>query len=206
MLSVCLSVGQSVGRLVGQSVGQSVVSRHQLVGKQSVRRKERMYSRQVVLARRREAEGSIYTGKCQGTKQQSILPHYNRISLLDICVKRAKSYSSSMARLFTPQSKNITKRAGFNIKDCPVEYRESSFIIGLSVYLLSGQSRYGRYRGPSVRQILFLLSANLYKTISRRKNCCKLTSSTYPQYSNSLLFSQEIALVIISSAYYYRLY
>jgi hypothetical protein len=34
--SVCLSVGRSVGR--------SVVSRNQLVGKQSVRRKERMYS------------------------------------------------------------------------------------------------------------------------------------------------------------------
>jgi hypothetical protein len=39
-LSVCLSVGLSVGR----SVGRSVVSRNQLVGKQSVRRKERMYS------------------------------------------------------------------------------------------------------------------------------------------------------------------
>ena len=28
--------------------------------------------------RRREAEGLIYTGKCQGTKQWPILPHYNR--------------------------------------------------------------------------------------------------------------------------------
>jgi hypothetical protein len=36
----CQSVGQSVGR----SVGRSVVSRNQSVGKQSVRRKKRMYS------------------------------------------------------------------------------------------------------------------------------------------------------------------
>ena len=32
----------------------------------------------------------------------------------------------------------ILLRAGFNIKDYPIEYRESSFIIGLGVYPLSG--------------------------------------------------------------------
>ena len=66
--SVCLSVGRSVGR--------SVVSRNQSVGKQSVRRKERMYSQQVVMRRRKGAKGLIYTGKYQGTKQWPILPHY----------------------------------------------------------------------------------------------------------------------------------
>jgi hypothetical protein len=29
------------------------------------------------MSRRREAEGSIYTGKCQGTKQWPILPHHS---------------------------------------------------------------------------------------------------------------------------------
>ena len=60
------------------SVGRSVVSCNQSVGKQSVRRKERIYSQQVVIERRREAEGLIYTEKCQGTKQWPILPHHNR--------------------------------------------------------------------------------------------------------------------------------
>jgi len=31
---------------------------------------------------RREAEGSIYTGKCQGTKQWPILPHHSRNLIL----------------------------------------------------------------------------------------------------------------------------
>jgi hypothetical protein len=30
-----------------------------------------------VMMRRRRAEGSIYTGKCQGTKWWSSLPHHN---------------------------------------------------------------------------------------------------------------------------------
>jgi hypothetical protein len=41
------AVSQSVCLSVGRSVGRSVVSRNQSVGKQSVRRKERMYSRQL---------------------------------------------------------------------------------------------------------------------------------------------------------------
>ena len=60
------------------------------------------------------------------------------ISLLDACIERLKSYSGSIARSFTPWSKNIAKRAGFNIKDCPIEYRESSFVMGLGVRPLSG--------------------------------------------------------------------
>jgi hypothetical protein len=35
-----------------------------------------MYSGKVVMSRRKEAEGLIYTGKCQGTKQWPILPHH----------------------------------------------------------------------------------------------------------------------------------
>ena len=35
-----------------------------------------MYSGKVVMSRRKEAEGLIYTGKYQGTKQWPILPHH----------------------------------------------------------------------------------------------------------------------------------
>ncbi|OCL09024.1 hypothetical protein AOQ84DRAFT_29655 [Glonium stellatum] len=58
--------------------------------------------------------------------------------LLDACVKRADSYSGSMAGSFTPWSRNIARRAGFNIKDCPVEHEKLSFIMGLGVRPFSG--------------------------------------------------------------------
>ena len=64
---------QSVSQSVGRSVGRSVVSRNQSVGKQSVRRKERMYFGRSVKrkdgGRRKEAKGSINTGKCQDTRR-----------------------------------------------------------------------------------------------------------------------------------------
>ncbi len=59
VLSVCWSVGLSVGRSV---------SRNQLVGKQSVRKKEMnvfgQLVRFVIMRRKREAKGSINTGRC----------------------------------------------------------------------------------------------------------------------------------------------
>ena len=36
--------------------------------------------------RRREAEGLIYTGKCQGTKQWPMLPHYTSYGLAEVGV------------------------------------------------------------------------------------------------------------------------
>ena len=38
------------------------------------------------MMRRREAEGSIYTGKCQGTKQWPMLPHYTSYGLAEVGV------------------------------------------------------------------------------------------------------------------------
>src|SRR6266699_7354578 len=72
----CLSVGLSVCRSVGRSV-----SRNQSVGKQSVRKEERnvfgQLVRFVIMIRRREAKGSINTGRCQDTRvSQSTPPQY----------------------------------------------------------------------------------------------------------------------------------
>ena len=64
--SVCLSVGQSVGRSVSQSVSHN----------QSVRKGKRVYSGRCVMrkikGRRKEPEGFINTGKCQGTRRRPI--------------------------------------------------------------------------------------------------------------------------------------
>src|SRR6266702_6409899 len=75
-LSVCRSVGRSV-------------SRNQSVGKQSVRKEERNVFRQLVrlvmMMRRREAKGSINTGRCQDTRvSQSTPPQYGRLKLIDL--------------------------------------------------------------------------------------------------------------------------
>src|SRR6266566_1796988 len=71
VLSVCRSVGQSVGR--------SVCS-NQSVGKQSVRKEERnvfgQLVRFVMMMRRREAKGSINTGRCQDTRVSQSTPPY----------------------------------------------------------------------------------------------------------------------------------
>ena len=72
VLSVCRSVCLSVGRSV---------SRNQSVGKQSVRKEERnvfgQLVRFIIIIRRREAKGSINTGRCQDTRvSQSTPPHY----------------------------------------------------------------------------------------------------------------------------------
>src|SRR6266567_8434736 len=77
VLSVCRSVCLSVGRSVSRSV-----SRNQSVGKQSVRKEEKNVFRQlmrfVIIMRRREAKGSINTGRCQDTRvSQSTPPQYN---------------------------------------------------------------------------------------------------------------------------------
>ena len=79
VLSVCRSVGLSVCWSVGRSVGRSV-SRNQSVGKQSVRKEEKNVFRQLVklvmMRRKREAKGSINTGRCQDTRvSQSTPPH-----------------------------------------------------------------------------------------------------------------------------------
>ena len=70
-----LSIYQSVGRSVSESV-----SRNQSVGKQSVRKEEKNVFRQLVklvmMRRKREAKGSINTGRCQDTRvSQSTPPH-----------------------------------------------------------------------------------------------------------------------------------
>ena len=43
------------------------------------------------MVRRREAEGSIYIGKCQGIKQWPMLPHYNSIGIYKAYIKDANS-------------------------------------------------------------------------------------------------------------------
>src|SRR6266699_5738876 len=78
--AVCLSVCRSVSWLVG---------RNQLVGKQSVRKEEKnvfcQLVRLVMMRRRREAKGSINTGRCQDTRvSQSTPPQYGRLKLIDL--------------------------------------------------------------------------------------------------------------------------
>jgi len=58
----------------------------------------------------------------------------HKTSLLTACINLANSHVTRMAGTFTLWSKEIARKSGFNIKDLPVKYKDSSFIIALSVY------------------------------------------------------------------------
>lgn len=57
----------------------------------------------------------------------------HRTSLLTACTNLADSYIVKIAGLFTPWSREIARKSGFDIKDLPVKYKDLSFTIGLSV-------------------------------------------------------------------------
>ncbi|OCL08315.1 hypothetical protein AOQ84DRAFT_43430 [Glonium stellatum] len=54
-------------------------------------------------------------------------------SLLTACTNLADSCVARMAGSFTPWSREIARKSGFDIKDLPVKYKDSSFTMGLGV-------------------------------------------------------------------------
>ena len=55
------------------------------------------------------------------------------ILLLTACTHLADSCVAKMAKLFTPWSREIARKSGFNIKGLPIKYKDSSFTISLGV-------------------------------------------------------------------------